>query len=370
MSTEVATRTPAQELVARVRNDEFMQQIATALPEGISPDRFVRATVTALLQNPEIAGVPDQSSLFAALLQAAQDGLVPDGRQAALVKRGNKAIYHAMIHGFRHIAAEHGWMLRTDVVYANDDFDYTTEPPTITHRPVRPGGERGPLIAAYAVAIHRDGRRMQSVLHKDDIEKRRAKATTQAVWNEWTPQMYEKSAGRDLFGQLPLADRDRVERVLAASVDVGADEAARLLYGVTPRRVEVQAGDGRGLTAETEAPDQQAGASPSLSPGEAPAPDLADEPDTGEEPKAESPFTIEAVARDAADAAGRYVVTVGKHAGKTIAQIGSEPRGAGWIGWAIKAKDLEAAAYAKAWAKVHAPDTYQAAIAELQVEAQ
>lgn len=229
MAIDVRTRT--QEIVARIEAPEFLEQIRESLPESVTLDRFKRVAITAVRSNPDLA-TADKTTLLASIIRCAQDGLLPDQREAALVIYKGKVGYLRMIGGIRKIAAEYGWAIRTNVVYENDSFEYTDEPPEIHHRPVRPGEERGHLIAAYAVATHRDGRRLQTVLHPDDVAKRRAKAQTQAVWREWEPQMWEKSAGHDIFGQLPLDSSDlRISRVLQDGVLV--DPIAALYGGPT-----------------------------------------------------------------------------------------------------------------------------------------
>ena len=65
-TTDVVVRTPQQELVAQVRGDDFKAQIAAALPANVTPDRFVRATITALMQNPDLATKATPDSIFAA----------------------------------------------------------------------------------------------------------------------------------------------------------------------------------------------------------------------------------------------------------------------------------------------------------------
>lgn len=229
-----ATRTPLQEIVARVRTDDFKQQIQLALPGNVTPERFGRATVTALLQNPDITKA-DPDSIFQSVIRCAQDGLLPDGKEAALVLFGRKAVYMPMIGGFRKIAAEHGWAIRTQVVYQEDEFEYELGlTPALTHKPVRPGAERGPAVAAYAIGIHRDGRKEIEVLTAEEIEKVRAvsRASGSGPWKDWTERMWEKTVGRRLFAELPLGERDAdlIARVLQAS-DYTPYEAISGLYG-------------------------------------------------------------------------------------------------------------------------------------------
>src|SRR3990167_4436107 len=59
-------------------------QFKAALPPQIPAERFLRVLLTGVQQSPEIIQA-DRQSLFAAAMRAAQDGLLPDGREAALV---------------------------------------------------------------------------------------------------------------------------------------------------------------------------------------------------------------------------------------------------------------------------------------------
>lgn len=232
-SQEIAQRTPAELLVARVREQQFMEQVAMVLPPTVTVAKFIRVTTTALLADPDIAKL-ETNSVLRALVQAATAGLMPDNKEAAIVGRGGKAVFQPMIGGFRRIAAEYGWTLKTKAVYAGDFFEHVEEPvEDVKHTPARPGVERGELIGAYAKAIHNDGRVLYRVMYAEDIGKRRAQATTQAIWNKWPAEMFEKTAGRDLFADLPLAEsdleRERIKHALAVPDEPGA--AQEMLYG-------------------------------------------------------------------------------------------------------------------------------------------
>ncbi|MDQ5821945.1 MAG: recombinase RecT, partial [Actinomycetota bacterium] len=233
MSTALEPRDAARDLANTIRGDEFKTQVQLALPEGMRPERFVRIMATALLDKPEIAVQCDINSIFQAGLKAAQDGLLPDGREAAFAIFGDQCVYMPMVGGFRKIAAEYGWSLRSAVVYANDAFEYEEGlEPRLVHRPVRPGAEQGAKIAAYAVAEHKDGRRLFEVMDAAAVAKRKAVARTKKVWDQWEETMWEKTPTRRLFGKLPFdeADRARIERVLSAA-ELGPEGSARALYG-------------------------------------------------------------------------------------------------------------------------------------------
>lgn len=361
-------RTPVQKLISGMRSDAFRAQLEAALPPNVTPERFVRVAVTALQRQPDLANAnPD--SILQEMMRCAQDGLVPDGREAAIVKRGDKASYMPMIGGFRKICADHGWTLRTRVAYANDDFSYSEEPPDIHHVPVRPGTDRGDLIAAYAIAEHGDGRKIQRVLHPEEIAKRRAVATTQNVWNTWTAQMWEKSAGRDVFAEVPIGELDpRVARVLLAS-RIEPDEARATLYG-TPR-VQAQL---------PPAAEDDGGQQADVSMGDTSAPGPTDddgadgEPDL--EPAAEEtsqfvppvdPAAAPAVA--AAMQAAMFEIPNGKHKGVSLGEVLGKPGGETWLGWALSHIE-NPPVYKQAihdFARVYSPEQYQQALGQQEL---
>lgn len=358
--SELTTQTPAG-VIAEIRSPEFREQLAAALPPGITADRFQRIAITALLDDQIRQPDPakqllscDRASLFQAILRCAQDGLNPDGREAALVKRGNKVVYQPMVTGLRKIAAHYGWTIRSAAVREADDFDFTEEPPSLYHKVAV--GNRGELCYAYAVARHKDGRREQRVMTRDEVLKRMAVATTKNVWEQWPDEMWAKSATRDIFAELPYEVAARIAEHLA-EVD-----PAEVLYG--PNEYSEQ---------ESRADDAASGeGDPPTSPA---APDLEDEPGPSDIPGVDmppEPNTGEAdIGALAAQAAG-YVPPNGKYAAggphgpKTLAEIlalGDD--GERWIRWAL-GKITEPPEYqAAVWsfARVHAVAPYQETLA-------
>ncbi|MFS1538046.1 MAG: recombinase RecT [Candidatus Phlomobacter fragariae] len=68
----------------------IMQQgIAALLPAQVTPEQFTRTAATALIENEDLQKA-DKQSLVLALTRCAKDGLMPDGREAALVVRSTK----------------------------------------------------------------------------------------------------------------------------------------------------------------------------------------------------------------------------------------------------------------------------------------
>ena len=337
MSTELATRTDQVMQLIEQRRD----QLEAVLPDRLPVRKFMQVCRMAVGMNERLRDPKlDVGTLFVAALRCAQDGLLPDGKEAAFNVYKNSrtggldVTYLPMVGGIRKIAAAHGWVLNTNVVYANDEFDYTDEPPEIRHRKTRPGVERGPMVAAYAVATHRDGRRLQSILYADEIARRRAKAQTDNVWKEWPEAMWAKSAAHDVFKRLGINDTDLVARITAENGETNV----ALLYGpdgqtfnASPATSLPAGGDAAepDLTAEAshatgEAPgtggSQQAEPAPTiLGAGSAPGPD--DDPEPGAPDRG--------LVQDAE-------IPNGNFQGRTLESLIGEEEGERWLGWALR----------------------------------
>lgn len=127
-------------------------QFAASLPKHISVEKFIRTAVNAVQNNPEILEC-DNRSLLVACQKAAQDGLILDGREAALIKFGKVATYMPMVQGIVKKARNSGKVANiiVQLVHKNDDFQFK---PGIDRVPIcNPDwfGDRGEPIGAYAV---------------------------------------------------------------------------------------------------------------------------------------------------------------------------------------------------------------------------
>lgn len=227
---QIVRRTPMQEVLAAVRSDAFVGQIANALPGNVTPERFVRCAVTAIQQTPALIAA-DRDSLFQSIVKSAQAGLLPDGREAALVEvkiKGEKKVqFWPMVSGYRKIAAKQGITLVSDVVRQGDRFKWSKVPPRLEHTPGF-GDGRGDILYAYAVAFDREWRFVTAPVVMDVAEIEKIRAVSRAAtseygpWVNWWDRMACKTVTRRLFNELPLGDLD--ER--SAEVrDAGNDEA-------------------------------------------------------------------------------------------------------------------------------------------------
>lgn len=227
---------PVHQVKQALASSGVTEQFRNSLPKHIDPEKFKAAILTAINLNPQLAQVAtrDMKSLLVAASRAAQDGLMPDGRDAAFVVFGSAIQYMPMIGGILRKIRNSGELASIDaqVVYENDDFDYALgDEPYIKHKPIL-RGDRGEPIAVYATATLKDGSRYREVMTVTEVERVRAvsRAAKNGPWVQWWSEMARKTAIRRLAKRLPMDtdvqdffDRDAQND----GVDFTAETAAR-----------------------------------------------------------------------------------------------------------------------------------------------
>lgn len=186
-----------------------MPKIKSALPAHITPEKFASVVMTALQNNPELLNL-DRSSLFNSAMKCAQDGLLPDGREAAFVKFGNKVQYMPMVSGILKKVRNSGELssINAQVVYTNDEFDYWIDEmgEHLKHKP-KLDGERGVRSMTYAVARTKDGSIYLEVMTEEQIQDVRSvsRAKDSGPWSgPFADEMRKKTAIRRLSKRLPM----------------------------------------------------------------------------------------------------------------------------------------------------------------------
>jgi len=205
-------------------------EVAKQLPKGVDPDRFIRTAITTVQMQPDLLDA-DRSSLFASILQAAKDGLLPDGREATIqvynTKSGNqwikKAQYLPMVGGMiKKMYASGCTKVDGFAVYEKDDFNYELgDEPRITHKPYWGSEDRGQVVAAYAIVKLENGEVKREVMGRGDIEKVReaSKASNGPGWTTWIDQFAIKSVLKRVYKQVP-GRSDEFESVAQADNEV------------------------------------------------------------------------------------------------------------------------------------------------------
>ena len=194
---------------------EMTGHLQKLLPPNVSVDRFTRTTMVAIQNNPGVLEA-DRQSLYNAISRAAQDGLMPDGREAALiihnVKTGNgytKMVrYGQMVEGVIKQLGKAGIMAYASSVYEADEIEIWGDEngQYVKHRP-KVFGNRGELIGVYATAKVGD-RTYVEAMNIDEIERVRAASRSgeNGPWKAWYDRMAQKSVLHRLKKRLPILD--------------------------------------------------------------------------------------------------------------------------------------------------------------------
>ncbi len=246
MATQLATtddrQATAQPIhpIAKLNRDLELraEQFAMVLPSHIKPDKFQRTIMTAVQSDPALLNV-DRQSLLLACMRAAQDGLLPDKREAALVvfKENKKidgqwvqrelAAYIPMAFGVRKkiLQSEQVADISTNVVYAAEvargAFIYEEgSARALRHRPLMDlkaeEATDDQIVAAYSMATLKDGTVSYEVMRRFEIDKVRETSQTGAKvdrkgqprtpkgpWVDWFGEMAKKSVLKRHAKMLP-----------------------------------------------------------------------------------------------------------------------------------------------------------------------
>ena len=206
-----------------------------ALPAHIPTRHFIRTTVTAIQNNPSILEC-EKASILTACMKAAQDGLVIDGREAALVEFKTKvderwvkkAQYMPMVAGVMKLVRNSGQLssLIAQIVHKNDKFSYNPASDTAPQHEPDWFGTRGEVVGVYAVARLKDGSAVVEVMSKADVEaiRSRSKGADRGPWvTDWN-EMARKTVIRRIAKYLPKStDRDDDARLISAVERVDED---------------------------------------------------------------------------------------------------------------------------------------------------
>lgn len=195
---------------------KMQPQFEAALPKHIPAERFVRAIVTAVQMNADLLNA-DRRTLYSASMRAAEQGLLPNGREGAIVTFGGKAQFMPMIGGILKLVRNSGELASLDalVVYTNDKFTYRPGIDTVPQFEPDWFGDRGVFKGVYAVATMKDGAAYVEVMNKQQVEQVRSvsRSKSNGPWVTWYDEMARKTVLRRLARRLPLStDLDEILR--------------------------------------------------------------------------------------------------------------------------------------------------------------
>lgn len=261
MSTEIAKQesqvattdtAPAKRSIKELlESEDFKTQVARALPKHLTPDRFLRVAVTAMLRTPKLKDC-DQSSFFNSLLTLSQLGLEPDGRLAHLIPFENRKrqITECQLiidyKGLVDLAMRSGTVanIHADKVCENDVFEFDRG--AIVKHSVDFKQPRGKAYAYYALVRFKDGSEKCEVLPKEEVDaiRARSRAGQSGPWVSDYDEMGKKTAFRRLSKWIQLSpefrtaldhDADRIdERRFESAKHIEAIAEPRDVFAEAP----------------------------------------------------------------------------------------------------------------------------------------
>ncbi|QND53446.1 recombinase RecT [Phyllobacterium sp. 628] len=248
-TTALQTTGPKPPVTLRTRLDQMTPEFKKALPGHISAEKFVRTAQTAIALTRNIEKIKNPQSLLAACTKAAADGLVLDGREAALVVDYNGEVqYRPMMRGLLKLAYNSGEIRGIVVEIARKGDVFRHSPTNLSqpiHHEINHEGVRGDPHTVYALAELKDGGIVHEVMSVSDVDRIRdrsdaykaflAKKIKSTPWSTDWSEMARKTVFRRLSKYLPSSsDKDAfhqaVERVdddYSFDVDAATDEPAK-----------------------------------------------------------------------------------------------------------------------------------------------
>lgn len=218
--------TPTENPIGKFRAqlEQRLDTFAEALPPQITPQRFKSIIMWAVTADPGLLAA-DRVSLFEACLAAANDGLLPDKKEGALViyntkvKEDGKEFWikkvqwMPMIRGIFARLYNTGMVktAKVEIVYGGDRFRSWTDDAG-DHIEYEEGDEqdRDLIRNAFALVVMKDsagGGVWVQTMKPADIEKIRSKSkkSDSGPWADWWEEMAKKSVFRRLAKRLPMA---------------------------------------------------------------------------------------------------------------------------------------------------------------------
>ena len=194
---------------------DMLPEIAKALPSVMTPERFMRITLTALSSTPKLAECT-RDSFLGSMMQAAQLGLEPNTPlgQAYLIPYRNgrtgkmECQFQLGYKGMLDLAYRSGEVtfVKAHEVCENDVFEYSFGlEPTLTHVPAQ--SNRGEVIAYYAVWKGKTGGFGFEVMSRDECVEHRRKYSkaSNSPWDSNFDAMAKKTVLKKALKYAPVA---------------------------------------------------------------------------------------------------------------------------------------------------------------------
>lgn len=194
-----------------LQGDQFRQAVQAALPRHLTPERFIRVCMTALLKTPKLAECTE-ASVFECMLTLSSLGLEPDGRRAHLIpfKKSTKTPSGWVTEmrcqlildykGIVELVMNSGLVsnIHADVVCENDEFEYNMGE-VVKHK-IDFRRPRGAAYAVYCRIKFKDGSTAAEAMTMQEVEavKARSKSANDGPWVTDFREMAKKTVFKRL----------------------------------------------------------------------------------------------------------------------------------------------------------------------------
>lgn len=229
---------PVAVVCRAIATPDMQAKFKAVLPADVSLDRFTRVTLTAIQKNPSILEC-DRTSLYNACIDAAGRGLMPDGKEGAIVsfrqrEGAPRAQFMPMPEGVIKELAKAGVKAHAVSVYENDRTRIWNDDDGqhFEHEPVV-FGNRGDRIGAVAWAKDAEGRTFVEAMNMDDLARvaqtSRSKDRNGNIvgpWAQWPERMEQKSVLHRLRKRIAIIGADDVVERLQADEEADVEPAS------------------------------------------------------------------------------------------------------------------------------------------------
>jgi recombination protein RecT len=202
--SENAPLKPSQQIqTIRQLFEKHKARLKDALPRQISPDKMIQVAITSISKNPKLLEC-DQVSLFGAVIQSAQLGLMPDGvlGESYLIPYGRKCNFQIGYKGLLQLVRRTGNVsgVVANPVYKGDQFEYSLTDGIQTHKHTDETIFSDAAITHfYAIIKYKDGGYDFAVMTRKQVDEHKIKfsktwSKSDGPWNTNYPSMGKKTA--------------------------------------------------------------------------------------------------------------------------------------------------------------------------------
>lgn len=253
---------PIEIYVNTIKGPEIQGLINKSLPKEIPAVKFTAAVIGAIKANQQVFIDCERQSVYNSIIEAARRGLVPDGKQGALVpfkKKVNGQFikfcqFMIMPEGIIDSLARLGITIYAQSVHKNDKYRFWSDDKGqhVDHE-FDPFTDRGERVGAFSCATTRAGVSYVEAMGMADISRvmkvskqKDDQGNMTGPWKDWPERMEQKSCMHRVCKRTPNVDigdddeyTDRVVSVVpAANADDQKEQSTGNTATATPENTK------------------------------------------------------------------------------------------------------------------------------------